>query len=98
VPTTFMPPAQARHPEAGGVKHRELLLDATNEPLRYAPIAVHAFRLGRKPRANVCISSGAFSVDLRPNVAELRALALMFSATADEMEMSDAQPLPQVAA
>jgi hypothetical protein len=93
MPTTFSPSAgapAAAHPDANAVRHRELTLDATNEPLRYAPIVVHAFRLGRRERANVCISSGAFSVDLRPNVAELRAIALMLTATADELEMANA--------
>lgn len=78
-----------------GIRHRQLTLP-THPPHRLCALDVYAFApspgaAGLDGLAVLTITSGAFSVDLRPSAGELRGLALMLAATADDMDHATAQ-------
>lgn len=86
----------------GAPRHRYLTLHEPDGDCRAVTVSTWCQPVNtRGPehagRACLSIATGPFRLTLSPTVAQLRALALILSATADEQEMADAGLQPGAA-
>jgi hypothetical protein len=86
----------------GAPRHRYLKLDEPAGDCRAVTVSTWCQPVNtRGPehagRACLSLAAGPFRLTLSPSVAQLRALALILTATADEQEMADAGLVPGAA-